>query len=90
MSENAIDRRNFIGKSTAVLSGVAITNSIVKASSTSAVSYKRIVGSNKRINIGFIGCGTRRKGHIEMVKGSVTDMNLGVVAVCDIQFIKII
>lgn len=84
MSENTINRRNFIGKTTAALAGVALTSSIAKASSTRAVSYNRIMGSNERINIGFIGCGARSKGHIEMVKGSVADMNLGVVAVCDI------
>ena len=49
-----------------------------------AASYKRIIGANDRINIGFLGCGARSKGHQSMVKMSAKEKNLGVVAVCDI------
>lgn len=74
-------RRDFIGKATVGLAGVAVTSA---ASSMSAASYKRIIGSNDRINIGFLGCGARGDGHQKMVKMSLVDKNLGVVAVCDI------
>ena len=32
----------------------------------------------------FPGCGSRSKGHQNMVKMSVKDKNLGVIAICDI------
>jgi len=50
----------------------------------SAASYKRIIGANDRINIGFLGCGARSDGHQNIVKMSFEEKNLGVVAVCDI------
>lgn len=50
----------------------------------SAKSYARIVGANDRINIGFLGCGSRSRGHRNMVGMSVKDKNLAVVAVCDL------
>ncbi len=81
MGKREFTRRNFIGKTAAGLAGVAITSG---ATSMSAASYKRIIGSNDRINIGFLGCGDRSGGHQNMVKMSVKDKNLDVVAVCDI------
>ena len=60
MANNDFTRRNFIGKTVAGLAGVAVSTG---ASSMSAVSYKRIIGSNDRINIGFLGCGSRSSGH---------------------------
>ena len=84
MSEKKFSRRNFIGKTTAGIAAVTLPQSIARASSVSAASYKRIPGANDRINIGFLGCGSRSRGHLEMVKNSVKDKNLSVVAVCDI------
>ena len=84
MPKNVSTRRDFLNKSAGGIAAVALAGNIAKASPFSAASYKRISGSNDRINIGFIGCGARSKGHMEMVKGSVADLNLGVVAVCDI------
>jgi len=81
MSKEGLSRRNFIGKTAAGFAGVAIVSG---ASSMSAASYKRIIGANDRINIAFLGCGTRSQGHQNMVQMSVNDKNLGVVAVCDI------
>lgn len=49
-----------------------------------AASYQRIKGANDRINIGFLGCGSRSREHQNMVKTSEKDKNLAVVAVCDI------
>ena len=49
-----------------------------------AKSYARVIGSNDRINIGFLGCGARGRGHRNMVKMVEKEKNLGVVAVCDL------
>jgi len=76
-----VSRRDFIGKTAAGLAGVAVASS---ASSMSAASYSKIIGANDRINIGFLGCGGRSRGHQSMVKASEKDKNLAVVAVCDI------
>lgn len=71
-----ISRRSFIGTSaTGLLSFSAGLN---------AKSYGRIIGSNDRINIAFLGTGARSYGHRRMVRGSSQDKNLDVVAVCDI------
>ena len=69
-------RRQFIYSSSAGLTGLAAT--------MSSHSYGRILGANDRINIGFLGTGTRSFGHRRMVKNSCDDKNLNVVAVCDI------
>lgn len=83
MKRKEISRRNFIGKAAAGITGaVVIKSSSVNAMSAS--SYKRIIGSNDKINIGFLGCGARSSGHRDMVNMSFKDKNLGVVAVCDI------
>ena len=81
MAKESISRRNFLAK-TAV--GVAATAVSTSASSMSTSSYNRILGANDRINIGFLGCGSRSHGHQNMVKMSAQDKNLGVVAVCDL------
>jgi predicted dehydrogenase len=81
MTKETITRRNFVGKSALGLSGAIVTAS---SSAMSAASYNRISGANERINIGFLGCGSRSRGHQNMVKLSAKEKNLGVVAVCDL------
>jgi predicted dehydrogenase len=81
MQKNELSRRNFIGKTAAGIAGVSV---LANSSSLSAASYNRIIGSNDRINIGFLGCGSRSSDHQIMVKDSEKDKNVGVVAVCDI------
>jgi len=76
MSKNKLTRRKFVSKAALGLAGTAIA--------MKAKSYSRIIGANDRINIGFLGCGDRSKGHQSMVKTSEKDKNLAVVAVCDI------
>ena len=71
-----ISRRTFVG-------GAAVAVATAKPLAT-AKSYSRIVGANDRINIGFLGCGGRSRGHRRMVELSYKDKNLGVVAVCDL------
>lgn len=77
-----LTRRNFIGKTTLGVVGASLAAS--NASSMSASSYKRIIGSNDRIYVGILGCGARSRGHLNMVKMSEKDKNLEIVAVCDI------
>jgi len=84
MSEKKITRRNFIGKAATGIAVVAATGSVANVSTTRASSYRKILGSNDRVNIGFLGCGSRSRGHLQMVKTSEKDKNLAVVAVCDI------
>jgi len=81
MIKKSVTRRDFIGKTATGLAGVAVSSSGL---SMSAASYQRVKGANDRINIGFLGCGGRSRGHQTMVKNSEKDKNLGVVAVCDI------
>ena len=81
MFKNELSRRKFIGKTAAGLVGAAVSSS---SSSISAASYRRITGANDRINLGFLGCGARSRGHQSMVKTSEKEKNLAVVAVCDI------
>ena len=75
--ENA--RRDFIKKVAVGTAGVTLGGI-----GLSPKSYARIIGSNDRINIGFLGCGARSRGHRNMVKMAEKDKNLGVLAVCDI------
>jgi predicted dehydrogenase len=72
-------RRDFIKKSAVGAAGIAIGGI-----GFSSKSYASIIGANDRINIGFLGCGARSRGHQNMVKMSGKEKNLGVVAVCDI------
>lgn len=80
MAKSKLSRRSFLGKAAAGVTGAAVS----LETSFPASSYKRIIGSNDRINIGFLGCGARSSGHQNMVKMSEKEKNLGVVAVCDI------
>lgn len=80
MAKNDLSRRKFIGKSAAGLAGVAAALN----TGVSAASYRRIAGANDRINIGFLGCGSRSAGHQNMVKMSEKEKNITPVAVCDI------
>ncbi len=68
-----MSRRNFLNAA-----------AIGAAAAMSARSYSRVIGANDRIRIGFLGCGDRGRGHRRMVRMSVKDKNLDVVAVCDL------
>ena len=82
MSKQGISRRNFIGKTAVGLAGAGLASGF--PAGINAASYRRIIGANDRINIGFLGCGARSRGHQNMVKMSAKEKNLGVVAVCDL------
>ena len=54
------------------------------ALSLSAVSYSRVLGSNDRISIGIIGCGSRGIGvHMPGVHKHAESQNIEITAVCD-------
>jgi predicted dehydrogenase len=90
MREKNLSRRNFIHKTMLGVTGTAVSAiagtgvSNANPNAMSAASYKKIMGANARINIAFLGCGSRSQGHQHMVKMSASDKNLGVVAVCDL------
>lgn len=79
MNNSNNSRRDFIKKSSLGAAGITIG-----AMGFPASSYARIIGSNDRINIGFLGCGARSRDHQSMVKASAKKKNLNVVSVCDI------
>jgi predicted dehydrogenase len=81
MTQKEISRRKFIGRAAVGITGAAVASSV---NAMSASSYKKIIGANDRINIAFLGCGSRGQQHINIAKMSEADKNLGVVAVCDI------
>ena len=74
IKNSEITRRRFIG--TSAMAGITM--------GMSAKSYGQILGANDRINIAYLGCGGRSRGHMRMTKGSYDDKNLRAVAVCDI------
>ena len=90
MSKKNLSRRNFINQTVLGITGTAISAmagtdvSTASPNAMSAGSYKRIIGANDRINMAFLGCGSRSQGHQQMVKMSAAEKNLGVVAVCDL------
>jgi predicted dehydrogenase len=71
-----VDRRKFL-RSAGAAAGASL--------GLSAASYAKVVGSNTRVNIGFIGCGGRAQAHINLVvKLSLDNRGVAPVAVCDV------
>ena len=69
-----LDRRKFLRTATA---GASL------ALSTS--SYAQVIGSNSRVNVGFIGCGGRAQAHVNLiVKMALDNRGVSPVAVCDV------
>lgn len=59
----------------------------VLAASTAGMtarSYARILGSNDRIRLGQLGCGSRSEGHVHMVHLASKQTPVETVAVCDL------
>jgi predicted dehydrogenase len=72
--KEGIDRRTFV-----MQAGVAML-----AAGMDARSYARIIGSNDRIRLGQLGCGSRSEGHVHMAQLASKQMPVETVAVCDI------
>ena len=60
------NRRKFIKDASLLSAGVisGITGVSASSSSMSAESYRRIIGSNDRINVGIVGFSSRAKGSL--------------------------
>jgi predicted dehydrogenase len=69
-------RRSFIAKAGIATAGVAIG-----ASSLNAASYKRIIGANEKVNMGFIGIGNRGS---QLLAGFMKQPDVRIGAFCDI------
>jgi predicted dehydrogenase len=73
------NRRNFIKK--AVMSSLALS-SFSFANSLSAKSYRKIIGSNERINIAFQGLGRRIPG---LLNACINTKNVEIMYFCDVM-----
>jgi predicted dehydrogenase len=69
-------RRDFIAKTGIVTAGITLG-----ASSLSASNYKRIIGANDRVNMGFIGIGNRGSQLLEIF---MNQPDVDIAAFCDI------
>jgi predicted dehydrogenase len=73
------NRRNFIKK--AIMSSVALS-SYSFANSLSAKSYRKIIGSNERINLAFQGLGRRIPG---LLNACLNRKNIEIMYFCDVM-----
>ena len=72
-----VDRRKFFQATAGAAAGASL--------SLSATSYANVVGSNARVQIGFLGCGGRAQAHINLlVKMALDNRGVTPVAVCDV------
>jgi predicted dehydrogenase len=76
-SDNKLNRREFLQKSTVVAAGSAALNS-------TALSYSRIAGANARISLGHIGIGNRGSELDGIVARLKDSQNVEMTAVCDL------
>ena len=76
MKPEKSSRREFIGKTGLALAGLAASPSLLGAS-----SYKRIVGANEKIRVGFIGLGNRGS---QLLSLFMQNPDCEVAALCDV------
>jgi predicted dehydrogenase len=76
MNTEKSSRRDFIGKTGLALAGLAATPSILNAS-----GYKRIIGANEKIRVGFIGVGNRGS---QLMSLFMQHSDCEVAALCDV------
>lgn len=84
MSEDQLDRRDFLKRSGGLGAGAALaTNAFAKA--RAKVNPSRVLGANDRINIGLIGCGGRGSSDAGTFTKYAQDNNNAcqILAVCD-------
>lgn len=72
--ESRLSRRHFVGSATAATLAAGVT----------ASSYGRVIGSNERISLGLIGCGSRGNAHLRDCLRFGDVANSEMAAVCDI------
>src|SRR5437870_5489094 len=76
--ENKTTRRDFIKKTSAVATGVALSN-------LNVLRPERVLGANGRVRVAMIGPGDRAKDALIPAFGKLAgDLNFEMVAVCDI------
>src|SRR5947209_12557925 len=85
MSADQFDRRDFLKRTGALTTGVALANKAF-AKATNKMNPARVIGANDRINIGLVGCGGRGRGdaHSFAKFGEENNNACQIVAVCDV------
>jgi predicted dehydrogenase len=81
-----VNRRTFLKTASAAAAAVAATN--WPKSANFALAAPRVIGSNDRVNVGFIGLGRHATGrglyHLTQLAGKTSEYNIANVAMCDI------
>jgi predicted dehydrogenase len=80
-------RRSFIKKTAAAAAVAAASGDLVRraaAAPSRAPASGRVIGANDRINVAFVGTGSRGSSHIKDMKGAAAENNIALVAVCDV------
>jgi Oxidoreductase family, NAD-binding Rossmann fold len=85
MSEDQLDRRDFLKRTASVGTGVALAGKAF-ARANNKVNPSRVLGANDRINIGLIGCGGRGSDDARSFTKFAQDNNNAcqITAVCDV------
>jgi len=85
MSEDQLDRRDFLKRTGGLSTGAAIASTAF-ASRASKMNPARVIGANDRINVGVIGCGGRGSSDAKSFAkyADENDHACQIVAVCDV------
>ena len=85
MSQDQLDRRDFLKRTASVSAGVALAGQTF-ARANNKLNPSRVLGANDRINIGLIGCGGRGTSDAKSFTQYAQDNNNAcqIVAVCDV------
>jgi uncharacterized Fe-S cluster-containing protein len=81
MEKNNISRRQFAARLAVSAAGIATLGSTM---GMTAKSYSRILGSNERMKIGVIGCGSMANHHMRALMEMKESDNVEISSVCDI------
>jgi predicted dehydrogenase len=81
MERNGISRRQFAKRLAVSTAGMAALGSTM---GMSAKSYARIIGSNERLKMGVVGCGSMANSHMRALLEMKQSDNVDIVSVCDI------
>ncbi len=85
MSVDQFDRRDFLKRTGALTTGVALANKAF-AKTTNKMNPARVIGANDRINVGLVGCGGRGRSdaHSFAKFGEENSNACQIVGVCDV------
>lgn len=76
-------RRSFV-KKTAAAAALAAASGNRLGRAAAAPASGRVIGANDRINVAFIGTGSRGTSHIKDMKTAAAENNIALVGVCDV------